>query len=255
MKNKFPHSLIFFVLAAVLLGGCATAPPVPSFETRRGDRVGILVDIGDNPTHTHVGTTIFNNFEKRYPHRWDLDAAVAGALKDTLSQAGFEAVDLEAQGLRHVDLAALVVENGQAWAVASGREGAARDLAQRRGLRAVVLVKEQKTMAHLECHGGPCTERYTSGAGLYTRSILGLTTRYAVPAFGMHVYLLDPPADLARTGPLRSLVARPAVLLPAGAGPANLEQVSGAEWRTVRDAIVAATRRTAAEIAKALNPK
>ena len=110
-------------------------------------------------------------------------------------------------------------------------------------------------MADLECRGGPCTARYTAGAGLYTRSFLGLTTRYAVPAFGMNVYLLDPPVDLARTGPLRSLVARPAVPLPASAGPANLEQVGDAEWRAVRDTIVEATRRTAVEIAKALNPK
>ncbi len=56
----------------LVLAGCATSLPIPSFETKHGDRVGLLVDIGDVPSHTHIGTTVFNNFERKYPYQWRL---------------------------------------------------------------------------------------------------------------------------------------------------------------------------------------
>lgn len=81
-----------------------------------------------------------------------------------------------------------------------------------------------------------------------------MTTRRAVRAFGVNVFLPEPPADLAAGRPRRTLLQMPAVLLPARAGPADRRQVTDAGWRTARDAIVAATRRTAGENAKAPKP-
>src|SRR6266446_5740584 len=117
----------------LVLSGCATSPPIPSFETKRGDRVGILVDIGDGPVHTHIGTTVFNNFEKKYLYRWNLDSAVAEVLKNSLSKSGFAVVDLENEGLRYSDVTPLVVGDGEKWKVAPGKENTVRELAERKG--------------------------------------------------------------------------------------------------------------------------
>src|SRR5438093_12025918 len=104
------------LLVALLLAGCATAPEIPSIETKRGDRVGIVVEIAqEGPVHSHIGTTVFNNFNKKYPYSWNLDAGVAEALARALTAAGLTPVNLEAEGLRYADVTPLVVGEGDKW--------------------------------------------------------------------------------------------------------------------------------------------
>src|SRR3989442_8877322 len=116
-----PIALLLVVLLAT--AGCATAPEIPPIESKRGDRVGIVVDIAQaGPVHSHIGTTVFNNFNRKYPYSWNLDAAVAQALGRSLASAGFTPVDLEAQGLRYDDVTPLVLADGDKWKVAPGKE-------------------------------------------------------------------------------------------------------------------------------------
>jgi hypothetical protein len=239
----------------LLLAGCATSPPIPSFETKRGDRVGLLVDIGDGPLHTHIGTTVFNNFEKKYPYQWRLDSTVAEVLRTTLSKSGFTVVDLENEGIRYNDVTPLVIGDGEKWKVAPGKENTVRELAERKVLKAVVVVKEARVMTALECAGGPCSEHYANASGLYTRSFLGLTRYKAVAGFALNVYVLNPPADISRADPLRTMMRMPAIPLGNYPTPANFEQITEAELLPVRDAILKFSEQMAAEIAKALNPK
>jgi hypothetical protein len=242
-------------LFILTLAGCATSPPIPSFETKRGDRVGVLVDIGDGLVHTHIGTTVFNNFEKKYPYRWNLDSAVAETLKSSFSKSGFAVVDLENEGLRYSDVTPLVVADGEKWKVAPGKENTVRDLAERKGLKAVIVVKETRVMTALECAGGPCSERYANASGMYTRSFLGFTRYNAVAAFGLNVYVLDPLADIAKADALRTMMRMPAIPLATYPVPANFEQLTETELLPVRDAILKFSDHMGTEIAKALNPK
>jgi hypothetical protein len=110
-------------------------------------------------------------------------------------------------------------------------------------------------MTALECAGGPCSERYANASGLYTRSFLGLTRYNAVAGFALNVYVLNPPADISRADPLRSMMRMPAIPLGNYPAPANFEQITEAELLPVRDAILKFSEQMAAEIAKALNPK
>ena len=246
-------SLVF--LATLVLAGCATTAPIPSFETRRGDRVGILVDIGDGPVHTHIGTTVFANFEKKYPYKWDLDSALAERLSNSLTTAGFTVINLENEGVRYSDVTPLVVGDGERWKVAPGKENTVRQLAEGKRLRAVVVVKETRVMTALECAGGPCSERYANASGMYTRSFLGATRYNAVAAFGVNVYVLNPLADTAKVDPLRTMLRMPAVALPRHPAPADFEQITEAELLPVRDAVLKFSDKMAEEIAKTLNPK
>lgn len=242
------------LFATLVLAGCAATPPVPTFETKRGDRVGLLVEIGEGPLHTHVGTTVFNNFEKKYPHQWNLDAAVTDVLRKSLSSAGFAVVDLESEGVHYADVVPLVVADGEKWKLAPGKESLVRELIDRKNLRAAVVLKETRVMTALECSGGPCSERYANASGMYTRSFLGATRYNAVAAFSVSVYVLDPPTDLAKVDPLRTMMRIPAVPLGNYPKPVNFDNITEAEFGPVRDAIVRFTEQLGTEIAKRLNP-
>ena len=242
-------------LAMLVLAGCVTPPPIPSFETKRGDRVGILVDIGDDAVHTHIGTTVFNNFEKKYAYRWNLDSAVAEVLKNSLSKSGFVVLDLEDEGLRYGDVTPLVVTDGEIWRMAPGKENTVRELTERKSLKAVVVVKETRVMTALECGAGPCSERYANASGMYTRSFFGRTRYNAVAAFSLNVYVLEPLADLARTGALRTMMRIPAIPLANYPAPANFQELREHELFSVRDAILRFSEQMATEIVKALNPR
>ena len=239
----------------LVLAGCATSPPIPSFEIQRGDRVGVLVDIGDGPVHTHIGTTAFNNFEKKYPYQWRLDTTVAEVLGHSLAKSGLTVVDLEKEGVGYSDVTPLVVGDGEKWKVAPGKENTVQELANRKGLKAVAVIKEARVMTALECAGGPCSERYANASGLYTRSFLGVTRYHAVAAFALNVYVLNPPADISRADPLRTMMRMPAIALGNYPAPRNFEQITEAEFLPVREAILKFSEQMAAEIAKALNPK
>jgi hypothetical protein len=239
----------------LVLSGCASEPLVPSVETKRGDRVGLLVDLGEGPTHTHVGTTAFNNFEKKYPYRWNLDAAVAETLSKALSAAGFTVVNLENEGMSHAGVGTLLVADGEKWKVAPGKEELVRELLDRKGLKAVIALKETRVTTALECAGGPCTERQASASGLYTRSFLGSTRYHAVAAYGLNVYMLAPLADLAKGDPLRTILKMPVVPMDSYPAPAKFDSLTEAELAPARGAVLSFTQQIGAEVARAMNPK
>lgn len=76
-------------LFILTFAGCATSPPIPSFETKRGDRVGVLVDVGDGLVHTHIGTMVFNNFEKEIPVPVESRLGCRRDVEELLFQVGF----------------------------------------------------------------------------------------------------------------------------------------------------------------------
>lgn len=245
--------LLTFIM--LVLSGCASEPVVPSVETKRGDRVGLLVDLGEGPLHTHAGTIVFNNFEKKYPYRWNLDAAAADALSKALSAAGFTVVNLENEGMSHAAVGTLLVADGEKWKVAPGKEQLVRDLLDRKGLKALIALKETRVMTALECAGGPCTERYANASGLYTRSFLGSTRYHAVAAYGLNVYLLAPLADLAKGDPLRTILRMPVVPIGSYPAPVKFDSLTEAELAPARGAVLSFTQQIGVEVARALNPK
>ena len=106
-------ALVSFV--AILIAGCATTPPLPKVESARGDRIGVLVEAGDSPSHTHVGTTVFNNFARKYPYDWNLSAEVQRTIERAVRDAGLTVVDLRREGLTYADVSDLILPAGVNW--------------------------------------------------------------------------------------------------------------------------------------------
>ena len=49
-------------------------------------------EAGDSLGHTHIGTTVFNNFEKKYSYSWNLGEDVTRTIDRTVRGAGLEVV-------------------------------------------------------------------------------------------------------------------------------------------------------------------
>lgn len=242
-------------ISALLFAGCSSSPPLPTIESKRGDRIGVLVDIGDSPTHTHVGTTVFNNFTKKYPYAWNLNSEIARTVHQAIRNSGLTPVDLRLEGIQYADVSELIQAFGEKWQVGSGKEEAVRRLRDQLKLKALLVLKEGRVMTALECAGGPCSERYADASGLYTRSFFGSTRYHAVAAFHWNFFVLDPVADAAKADPLRSMLRIPATPLLAYKDPATFDNLTEPELSPVRDAIVRFSESAVAEILKILNTK
>ena len=243
------------VISALLTAGCATAPPAPKIDAARGDRIGVLIEIGDNPTHTHIGTTVFNNFVRKYPYNWNLNADVTRIVEQTIRNSGFSPVDLRAEGIRYADVSELIQVAGEKWEVAPGKEDSVRRLRDQLRLKALLVLKEGRVMAALECSGGPCSERYADASGLYTRSFLGSTRYYAVAAYRWNFFVLDPVTDTAKADPLRRVLRIPAMPLPGFKDPAKFDDLTEADLGPARDAILRFVEAVSAEALKTLSVK
>jgi hypothetical protein len=243
------------LLSISLIAGCASAPPLPKIESSRGDRIGLLVEAGDSPSHTHIGTTVFNNFTKKYPYNLNLSANVTRTIEQSVRSAGFTAVDLRKEGINYAEISGLIQPAGEKWQIASGNEETFRRLREQLRLKALIVVKEARVMTALECTGGPCSERYADSSGLYTRSFFGLTRYNAVAAYQWNVFVLDPVADAAKVDPLHRMLRMPVTTLTGFKDPAAFENLTEAEFAPVRDAILRFTELVSNQAVKTLNVK
>ena len=247
---------VLISITALFIAGCATTPPLPKIESSRGDRIGLLVEAGDSPSHTHIGTTVFTNFTKKYPYNWNLSADVTRTIKRTVRSAGFTAVDLRKEGINYADVSGLIQAAGEKWQIASGKEEIIRRLRDQLRLKALLILKETRVIAARECIGlGSCYKRYADSSGLYTRSAFVVTDYKAVAAYQWNVFVLDPIADAAKADPLRSMLRIPSTPLSGFKDPADFENLTEAEFAPVRDAILRFTEIASNEAVKALNVK
>lgn len=246
------HFMIF-ILAALLLG-CASKPPLPQIESKIGDRVGVLFDIGENPTHTHVGTTIANNFTKKYPYKWNLSSGVVSAVIKTLENAGFTVINLNNEGIAYSDLVGLMVAEGRTWKIPPEKESTMRRLTEHLNLKGVVALKDARVLLALECLSG-CTERYADGPGIYTRTFFWPTRYKAAAAFDWQIYSLNPPTNLVRSNALQKFLQYPIAPMAEFTDPVDFDNITEAEFFQVRYAIIKFSENVANEAAKVLNPK
>lgn len=247
------RNLLLLLVVGIFLAGCATAPSLPQVQLHRGDRIGVLVDSGDTPSHSHIGTTVFNNFNKQYPYNWNLRAGVSDAVSKSFGAEGLVVVDLAKEGLNYSDLSNLIAPVHDEWKVARRKEAIYHRLSEQMGLKAVVILKEGHVTTALECYGGPCAERFADASGLYTRSMLGMTHYYAVAAYRWNVYVLNPAADIAAVNPLRETLYIPAKVIPKFAEPAKFDNITEAELAPVREAVIKLVELNATEAARSLN--
>lgn len=248
--------LLACIALTTLLSGCATSPPpTPAIELKRGDRVGILVETSDTLTHTHIGTTVFNNFSTPYPYDMALKSKVHQIVEQAFKSAGLQAVNLSDAGVRSVDLAGLVELSGNQWRTGQGKEATLTRLKNDLNLKAVLTIRTERALAMVECTGGPCNFRFVNAPGLFTRSLFGPTRYFAVAAYQWNLYALDPVVDLARVKPLVDTVYMPSTELRGFTDPVDFKKLTAEELIPVRDGILESVQTAATVAVQSLNVK
>jgi len=108
------------IFVAIIFSGCAAlhVPEVPQHTVPANAKVGLLINVGDNPSHAHVGTTLFNNFEKKLPYDWNMKEEIFQIYKEKIeSSTNLKVIDLHRFGINKVaELDFVDVKNKQ-WSV------------------------------------------------------------------------------------------------------------------------------------------
>jgi len=163
------------------------APPKP--------KVGVWVSAKKFPTHTHIGTTKFNNFTKEYSYDWQLNNTLYSTFKKAIEQnSRFTAVDISSM----VDDAGaldFVMGEGNNGSF-NDKQNTLRQSLLDKGIATVIIVEEAPTVAITECGTYGCSEHQSKGFGLFTRSFLGTDHYIASASFNVSIERLDKPVDI-----------------------------------------------------------
>lgn len=248
------RKIILFGLV-LLLSGCATTMQKAEFKSKikPGEQIGILIETSDQPIHNHIGTLVFNNFVKTYPYPWALQSSMTTSFSKPLTDAGYKVVDLRAAGFDAANLSGLLEEKNGNWVVAKDKEAIVAKLRDTLNLKMVVVAKQSRSLASLECSGGPCSSRYIDASGLFTRSIFGIDAYFAVAALSWNIYTFSPYEDVAEIPPFKEMLWRPSSIMRGFKTPANFKELSEAELAPVREVVLSLVSRVGDEIVKGLN--
>lgn len=175
--------------------GESTKEPVSKPVAPPKQKVGVLVSAKKFPTHTHIGTTKFNNFTKEYSYDWQLNNTLYSTFKKAIEQNGrFTAVDISSM----VDDAGaldFVMGEGNNGAF-NDKQNTLRKSLLDKGIATVIIVEEAPTVAITECGTYGCSEHQSKGFGLFTRSFLGTDHYIASASFNVSIERLDKPVDI-----------------------------------------------------------
>ena len=175
--------------------GESTKEPVSKPVVPPKQKVGVWVSAKKFPTHTHIGTTKFNNFTKEYSYDWQLNNTLYSTFKKAIEQnSRFTAVDISS----------LVDDAGALdFVMGEGNNGAFNDKQNTlrkslldKGIATVIIVEEAPTVAITECGTYGCSEHQSKGFGLFTRSFLGTDHYIASASFNVSIERLDKPVDI-----------------------------------------------------------
>lgn len=175
--------------------GESTKEPVSKPVAPPQQKVGVWVSAKKFPTHTHIGTTKFNNFTKEYSYDWQLNNTLYSTFKKAIEQnSRFTAVDISSM----VDDAGaldFVMGEGNNGSF-NDKQNTLRQSLLDKGIATVIIVEEAPTVAITECGTYGCSEHQSKGFGLFTRSFLGTDHYIASASFNVSIERLDKPVDI-----------------------------------------------------------
>ncbi len=228
------------ILAVVFgLGACTTPPPEAHHRLSPGDRVGIMVDVGDTLIYTasKVPTgrsSAARTTVKKYPGEWGIRRYVTTRLTTELRKTGgFEVVDLASHGIAYYRIAGLIGAKDGQWTVRRNREQMYQHLIRKLRLKAVVVVSERPLHVTSYCTEYGCTNYYSKGPGLVR--VRGFLSQqyFAVAAYQTDVFILDPPANLALGKAFKALERRRVGRIKHIVPPKDPSKISAPAWRPV----------------------
>lgn len=238
--------------ASVLyLAGCVTAPPLPDFDPGQIENVGVHISSIGDPTHTHIGTTVFNNFEVPYEQDWVLAEEFGAVIGAALEAKGLNAVELSEIGLTAEDVEDSITRSGMGWQAAKPDMLAKLE---RAGLSAVVMVQPMEHLLAMQnCTMYGCADHFARGYGIFSRGVFGNVNYFTAFAFDVTATLVQPPSLITQSAPLQHLRSFKNKSRPwSHAPPADLQNLGDAEWEHLREDMIEQMNEFAEAIASVL---
>ncbi len=157
--------------------------------------IGLVINAKKFPTHTHIGTTKFNNFTKEYNYDWQLHDTVFTIFEKAIEQGNrFDVLDISSTVESTGTLDFVKSEDGNM--VFNNNLASMRKSLLDKGITRIIVIKEAPTVAITECGTYGCSEHKSNGFGLFTRSFLGTDYYVASASFDVSIESLDEPVDL-----------------------------------------------------------
>ncbi len=239
MKSLF--KLLNLFILALLATGCASTyvPPTTGYKAPEKSKIGVLIVAKDNPSHTHVGTTIFNNFSKEYSYEWQFKETIFNLFEEKIEKGtSYDVVDISTLISENDTLNFVDVVNKE-W-VFNEKSTSTREKLTAEGITAVIIIKESPTLAAMECGMYGCSEHYSQGYGLFTRSFLGLDNYMASASFMISIETIDKPVDITRLENIKETQTYLAKNKPLEdfADPVDFENITEEELAPVKTALV-----------------
>lgn len=233
-------------LAAALLCGCVTQP-IPTTSIKSGARIGVIDLMKTRMTHTHVGTTVFNNFRNEYERPWkpatyfyDQTIAAISATGDysVVSVAPSDTLRSYTGDFFDPKWSSVVLDD----AIAPELERVAAEA----NVDLVLILRDTAIPDSVTN-----TNQSLTGYGLYTRSFAGINKAFVYA--NIFPVLVEPaPARVVSGGPGSVLIVRKPQEIPGFIFPSEVRALAEADLSQVdaplRAMLTEAARLTAQEL-------
>ena len=191
--------LLLSTSVLLFLSGCVQVvnhtPTV--LEPTQTKKIGYLINVRPNPTHTHIGTTALTNFTKNYPFNWQIPMYIKSRLELELgSHHNVQLINLAQHQIKPSSVNGLLKQINTQWVVAKGKENTYQNLTKALGLSTIIIINESPKQAINDCNILGCKEFSAKGYGLFTRSFINRNTFISATALYVHIYQLNPVRSL-----------------------------------------------------------
>jgi hypothetical protein len=180
LKGDTLKKIISLAFAVLFITGCVNlGPKLPNYKIDQKDNVGFIIKTNENMVHTHIGTTVFNNFEKTYPK-----LVTADDVKKLLKK-NIHANLIDISSYKFEDIDNLIIEKDNKWIV--NNDKIYTKLIKKDKLKAIIVVSEKYGGIYLY-------PNYLSSksSGLLSRSMFGIERYFAVSGFHFKLHILNP---------------------------------------------------------------
>jgi len=180
MKRNF---ILLILPIIVLLTGCGISQPkLPEYSVSDEDKIGYIINVENKIEHTHMGTTIFNNFNKTYNYEWNLSQYIDKYINKKMSS---KLIDLSKLGYSIEALKGLIIAQDGQWIIS--KRDKYNKLVKDLNLKAIILINDEPN----NYFSYPSSYN-VEGTGLLSHHVLGMKRYFSVLGVKSHIYLLNP---------------------------------------------------------------
>jgi hypothetical protein len=168
------------IIFAFILIGCATnqnMQPLPVFEVKKGSKIGVLNFVSPKMKQYHIGTTVFNNFEKEHEVNWDLPGLINSEISKQASELGYETVIIGSDDTLKTKLSDRTIKEGDKLVLNPNTVPTLKSIAKDYNISMLYIIEPLKSSIFL-----PNITVAVEGYGVGTRNILMIG---GVEAFAM----------------------------------------------------------------------